>query len=187
MAPRTLGQRLFYRFWWWFTRYLLLIFYRVRVFGEYHVPRTGGTLVLGNHQSHFDPPTIGSLCQRRLNYVARKSLFKWPLNLLIGGLDAIPIDQEGIGLSGFKETLKRLKGGEGVLLFPEGSRTLGRRDDAAHAGFCGAGSPLPRAAGAGGHRRRVPGLAPRHAATNAHRLDLCRVRPVPLDGRQAAL
>jgi 1-acyl-sn-glycerol-3-phosphate acyltransferase len=123
MAPRTLGQRLFYRFWWWFTRYILLIFYRVRVFGEHYVPRTGGTLVLGNHQSHFDPPTVGSLCQRRLNYVARKTLFKWPLSLLIGGLDAIPIDQEGIGLSGFKETLKRLKAGEGVLLFPEGSRT----------------------------------------------------------------
>jgi 1-acyl-sn-glycerol-3-phosphate acyltransferase len=80
-------------------------------------------MVLGNHQSHFDPPAIGSVCLRRLNYVARKTLFKWPLSLLISTLDAIPIDQEGIGLSGIKETLKRLKAGEGVLLFPEGSRS----------------------------------------------------------------
>jgi 1-acyl-sn-glycerol-3-phosphate acyltransferase len=123
VTQRPLSQRLFYRFWWSFTRFILLIFYRVRIFGERLIPRTGGVLVLANHQSHFDPPTIGSLVGRRLNYVARKTLFKGPLAWFISMLDAIPIDQEGIGLSGIKETLKRLKGGEGVLLFPEGSRS----------------------------------------------------------------
>jgi 1-acyl-sn-glycerol-3-phosphate acyltransferase len=38
-------------------------------------------------------------------------------------LDAIPIDREGGGLAGLKETLRRLKAGELVLIFPEGTRT----------------------------------------------------------------
>jgi len=38
-------------------------------------------------------------------------------------VDAIPIDREGIGLGGIKESLKRLKRGEMVLIFPEGTRS----------------------------------------------------------------
>ena len=60
----------------------------------------------------------------RLNYLARQSLFRFTLfRWLILSLDAIPMDREGIGLGGLKETLKRLKRGEMVLIFPEGTRT----------------------------------------------------------------
>src|SRR6185436_16558080 len=59
-----------------------------------------------------------------MNYLARDTLFNVPgLSLLIAFLDAIPIDREGGGLAGLKETLKRLKAGELVLIFPEGTRT----------------------------------------------------------------
>jgi 1-acyl-sn-glycerol-3-phosphate acyltransferase len=59
-----------------------------------------------------------------MNYLARDSLFRVPgLAPLIAFLDAIPIDREGGGLAGLKETLKRLKAGELVLIFPEGTRT----------------------------------------------------------------
>jgi 1-acyl-sn-glycerol-3-phosphate acyltransferase len=42
---------------------------------------------------------------------------------LIRFLDAIPIDRDGMGLDGIRETLRRLKRGELVLIFPEGTRT----------------------------------------------------------------
>jgi 1-acyl-sn-glycerol-3-phosphate acyltransferase len=59
-----------------------------------------------------------------MNYLARDSLLRIPgLKQLILFLDAIPIDREGGGLAGLKETLKRLKVGELVLIFPEGTRT----------------------------------------------------------------
>jgi 1-acyl-sn-glycerol-3-phosphate acyltransferase len=59
-----------------------------------------------------------------MNYLARDSLFRVPvLSQLIAFLDAIPIDREGGGLAGLKETLRRLKGEELVLIFPEGTRT----------------------------------------------------------------
>jgi 1-acyl-sn-glycerol-3-phosphate acyltransferase len=101
------------------------------------VPSTGGGLLLSNHQSHLDPVLVGLACPRRLNYLARDSLFDFPpLGWLIQSLDAIPIDREGVGLSGLKETLRRLKQEELVLLFPEGTRTPDGRIGPLRPGFC---------------------------------------------------
>jgi 1-acyl-sn-glycerol-3-phosphate acyltransferase len=136
MAKRTLWRRIYYRFWWWLVRYILLVCYRVRVHDEWQVPMSGGAMLLANHQSHFDPPAIGSVVRRQTNFVARKTLFKFPLSWHIDMLDAIPLDQEGIGLSGIKETLKRLRNGEAVVIFPEGSRSYDGEIQPMMPGFC---------------------------------------------------
>lgn len=106
------------------ARFTVVWLYGLRVSGRENWPATGGALVCSNHQSHFDPPLVGLTCSRRMNYLARDTLFKVPLlKQLIQFLDAIPIDREGGGLAGLKETLRRLKAGELVLIFPEGTRT----------------------------------------------------------------
>ena len=133
---RSLMARLWYRCWWWFTRMVLLVFYRVRVHDQHFVPKTGGVMLLANHQSHFDPPSIGSLTGRPLNFLARKTLFKPPMSWLFSSLDSIPLDQEGLGVSGIKETLKRLKNQEAVLIFPEGSRSWDAEIQPLLPGFC---------------------------------------------------
>jgi 1-acyl-sn-glycerol-3-phosphate acyltransferase len=97
---------------------------QIRCGGRQHVPATGGGLICSNHQSFLDPILIGLACDRRLNYLARRTLFESPaLGQLMSWYDAIPLEREGLGLGGMKETLKRLKRGELVLLFPEGTRT----------------------------------------------------------------
>ncbi len=117
-------QRLFY----WLIRHPLnlyfMLFYRVRFFGRENMPDSGGVVVVSNHQSHFDPPLIAVGLRRRLNFLARKTLFKFkPFAQLIDLLDAIPLELDGIGFEGVKQSLKRLRGGEMVLIFPEGART----------------------------------------------------------------
>lgn len=98
--------------------------YGLRVVGREHWPAEGGALICANHQSMFDPPLVGLTCPRRLYYLARKTLFDVPiLSPLIRFFDAIPIDRDGMGLAGLKETLRRVRAGEMVLLFPEGTRT----------------------------------------------------------------
>jgi 1-acyl-sn-glycerol-3-phosphate acyltransferase len=98
--------------------------YGARYWGRENIPGSGGVLVVSNHQSHFDPPLVGVGCPRRLNYVARDTLFGFaPFGWLIHSVGAIPIDREGMGLGGIKESLKRLKRGEMVLIFPEGTRS----------------------------------------------------------------
>jgi len=124
MAQRTLTKRVWYDFFRVVCRLLGVVVFQIRVFGREHVPSRGGVLVVSNHQSHLDPILVGLACDRRLNYVARDTLFGFsPFRWLINSFDAIPIDREGIGLGGLKESLKRLKDGEMLLIFPEGTRT----------------------------------------------------------------
>jgi 1-acyl-sn-glycerol-3-phosphate acyltransferase len=101
------------------------VVYHVRYWGAKGIPRKGGVLVVANHQSFFDPLLVGMGCHRPVSYVARDSLFRFkPFGWLIHSVNAFPIDRDGIGLAGIKEALKRLKRGEMVLIFPEGTRTV---------------------------------------------------------------
>ena len=157
MANRSLANRL-----WYLGLKVLAVLsgmlcFRLRCYGRQNVPRDGGVLVLSNHQSNLDPVLVGIAVPRRLNYLARETLFGFaPFRWLIRSLDAIPIDREGLGLSGLKECLRRLKRGEMVLLFPEGTRTSDGEVGALKAGFCawpsGAESGCCRSASTG----RIP-------------------------------
>lgn len=121
---RSLAKRLWYDALRVVCRTYAAAVLRIRCEGREHIPPQGGALVVGNHQSQLDPILFGMAFNGRLNYLARQSLFRHPLfRWLIQSLDAIPIDREGTGLGGLKETLKRLKRGEMVLIFPEGTRT----------------------------------------------------------------
>ena len=100
------------------------IFYGVRFYGLNNLPESGAVVLISNHQSHFDPPLLGAGLRRRCNFLARKSLFRFkPFAWLIDSLDAIPLETHGIGFAGIKESIKRLKNGEILLVFPEGART----------------------------------------------------------------
>lgn len=100
-------------------------------------PESGGALVCSNHQSYLDPILLGSLCDRRMNYLARESLFESGfLSVLMRYYDAIPVRRDGMSISGLKETLKRLKRGELVVIFPEGTRTENGQISPLKSGFC---------------------------------------------------
>ena len=100
------------------------LLFRTQVLGLENWPKEGGGLVCSNHQSFVDPAFLGVACPRPMNYVARENLFAIPLfrNLIVA-LNAFPIDRDGAGLAGLKQTLRLLKGGELVVIFPEGTRT----------------------------------------------------------------
>jgi 1-acyl-sn-glycerol-3-phosphate acyltransferase len=96
----------------------------LRLKGGRNMPKTGPVLLVANHQSFLDPPLVGLCARRPLVYVARKSLFRNPyFTFIIRGMNAVPIDQEGLGKEGIRITLDQLKRGRPILLFPEGSRT----------------------------------------------------------------
>ena len=61
----------------WFFRMSFTLMYQVRVHRLENYPETDGMLVCSNHQSYFDPLVIGSVCPRPVNYLARKTLFKF--------------------------------------------------------------------------------------------------------------
>ena len=121
---RSLFKRVLYQVSKYACRMIGWIIWGARAKEAKLLPDSGGALLCSNHQSFLDPVVVGMSCRRRINYLARDSLFR---TRFFGGLirayDAIPIQREGLGIEGIKETLRRLKRGEVVLIFPEGTRT----------------------------------------------------------------
>lgn len=102
---------------------LFKIIFRIKVFGKKNIPKKGGFILVSNHASYLDPVTLGVACPRKLNFMARHDLFDIPIfSKLLTTLGAFPIKRNTADLSALKEALKRLKNGEVVVLFPEGSR-----------------------------------------------------------------
>jgi len=137
MSRRSWAKRFVYNGFRALSRLAGVVFFGLRCIGRHHMPRKGAVLVCSNHQSTLDPVLLGLTFDRRLNYLARKSLFRFaPFRWLIEFLDAIPIDRTGAGLAGLKEALRRIRRGEMVLIFPEGTRTENGGVGPFEAGFC---------------------------------------------------
>ncbi len=124
IPPETFLSRMRYEATYGLSSLTMTLGFSMRAAGSCHVPGTGPALLVANHQSFLDPLLVGLACRRQLCYLARQTLFHNPLFAwLIRGLNAVPIDQEGIGKEGIKTVLALLKAGRAVVVFPEGERT----------------------------------------------------------------
>ena len=109
--------------------------YDFRVINEERLHFPGGALVAANHASFFDPPMIGQAFDEALHFFARKTLFSNPI---AGGIlrswQAIPIDRDRPDTASLKATIRILRNGGKVLIFPEGTRTRDGKLQPAEAG-----------------------------------------------------
>jgi 1-acyl-sn-glycerol-3-phosphate acyltransferase len=110
---------------WSFFRLIYGTYFRWKVYNPERVPLSGGAVLASNHASFLDPPLVGSGLRRPINYLARESLFRFPiLGSILRSWNAVPVDREGGGAKGLKTILDRLLAGNAIILFPEGTRTL---------------------------------------------------------------
>ena len=117
-------MRLYYRFMRFLSQAAFLLYFRGRVFGARGFPRSGSVLLVSNHQSFIDPILVTCALPRESNYMARDTLFANPFfKRLIGSLNAFPVRRGVADVGAVKETLRRLKDGKVVVVFPEGTRT----------------------------------------------------------------
>jgi 1-acyl-sn-glycerol-3-phosphate acyltransferase len=117
-------MNLSYRIGWTCFRLMYATYFRWRVYGAENVPEQGGVILASNHASFLDPPLVGSGLKRDINYLARESLFRFPgIAALLHSWNAVPVDRDGGGARGLKIILDRLIAGNGIILFPEGTRT----------------------------------------------------------------
>jgi 1-acyl-sn-glycerol-3-phosphate acyltransferase len=116
----------------WFCRSLIVlvgrIFFRLRVMHRERMINHGPAILASNHESYLDPPLVGSVADRAIYFLARKTLLAGPFfGWLLPKLNVIPVDQEGKDRSALKALIRILRAGEGTLVFPEGERTLDGR------------------------------------------------------------
>lgn len=105
---------------------------RVRANGGEHIPASGAFILAANHTSHLDAASVMTAAngRRRIwaaaaeDYFFDTALKRWVFGRLF---DAIPIDRNAGGVTGMRACIDKLEHGEGVLVLPEGTRSLDGR------------------------------------------------------------
>lgn len=112
-----------YRAFWLLGNALLRALYGLAVRGAERVPE-GGVVLAANHASFLDPVVLGVAVRRRVTFVARASLRESRLyRLFTWGLDVVHVDRDRGDREAIRRIVERLRKGEAVALFPEGTRS----------------------------------------------------------------
>lgn len=99
------------------------IYYRLEIKGLENIPKEGSVIFCANHRSYLDPPLMIVTAKRDLHFLAKEELaknlflrfFEWTFEVI-----HVKRDEKDVGA--IKESLKTLKNGKCIALFPEGTR-----------------------------------------------------------------
>lgn len=98
---------------------------RVTVEGVEHVPREGGYVLISNHESHLDGPLLVGWFPRTFTIVAKRELFRIPImGMGFRAFGFVEVDRgdHSQAVGSMDAATTHLRGGGGVLVFPEGHR-----------------------------------------------------------------
>jgi 1-acyl-sn-glycerol-3-phosphate acyltransferase len=102
---------------------------RLEVSGVETLPTRGPLLVVGNHDSHWDPVMIGVAARKRrmVRALAKSTLWEVRgLNKVLDGMGQIPIVRGAGDAQALANAVTALREGSCVGVFPEGTRSKGR-------------------------------------------------------------
>ncbi len=95
----------------------------IRVYGRERVPREGGAVLAVNHFNFIDVPVIGTMCPRRLVFVAKSELFDVPgLSQLIAAHGTLAIRRGESDRDALRRMRKTVRENDMLGLFVEGTR-----------------------------------------------------------------
>jgi len=106
------------------ARIYLAPFFELHVKGRENVPPKNSFILLPKHQRWEDIPLLGLAAPVPLYYVAKSELFMNRLsNWFMSSLGGIPLDRRRplASRNSIKTIVRLLKGGAGVVVFPEGT------------------------------------------------------------------
>lgn len=102
---------------------LIKLYHRIEVYGKDRFDPKRHYLVVGNHISHLDPFYIAAFYPHPLHFMAKKELFNSKiLKWLLEHLGAFPVNRQAADVGAIKTSLRILKSGKSMGIFPEGTR-----------------------------------------------------------------
>jgi 1-acyl-sn-glycerol-3-phosphate acyltransferase len=100
---------------------LCRLLFGYRVHGGDGVPSDGPLIVASNHSQYADPVLVCVAVPRRLQWMAKKQLFLFPLRRFFEFIGSFPVDREGGGRGAIRTALAFLAEGWALGIFPEGT------------------------------------------------------------------
>jgi 1-acyl-sn-glycerol-3-phosphate acyltransferase len=115
-------------YWYKFVRVLFKVFFRLlgdlRTGGTENIPRSGPVLFAANHNSHLDPPLVGTDIERTTWFMAKEELFDHRLfRIFMIYMHGFPVKRHTADRAAIRKALMLLRCGETVTVFPEGERS----------------------------------------------------------------
>ncbi len=104
---------------------ILNFVFNVKYIGQENLKAEGGYIICSNHRSLWDPMFIAfGEKKRRLNFMAKKELFKFkPFAKIIRSLGAFPVSRGSGDVGAIKNAVEVVNNGNILLIFPEGTRS----------------------------------------------------------------
>jgi 1-acyl-sn-glycerol-3-phosphate acyltransferase len=103
---------------------------RLQVEGLENVPPSGPLIITSNHDSYWDPVVVGiaAIKRRQIRALSKSSLWKVKgLNRVLDGMGQIPVVRGTKDTDALDRAMTELRAGACVGIFPEGTRSLGRK------------------------------------------------------------
>ncbi|WP_245604047.1 lysophospholipid acyltransferase family protein [Patulibacter minatonensis] len=101
---------------------------RLEVAGTEHLPLEGPVLLIGNHDSNWDPVAIGKAgeSRRQIRALAKSTLWKTkPLAFVMNGMGQIPVRRGQGDAHALDTAITELASGACIGVFPEGTISRG--------------------------------------------------------------
>jgi 1-acyl-sn-glycerol-3-phosphate acyltransferase len=174
-----------------FVRIGARLYWRIRLEGVENIPSVGPLIIAPNHVTFADPVMVWIPVRLRVHFMAWDALFDvWGLSWLIRRLRAFPVQLESADSRAIRETVRLLRAGQAVMIFPEGGRAPDGRLQPFYQGAfrlaCSLNVPVLPVTILGGHDAWPPG----RALPRPGRLSIVYHRAIPppkgTDSRAAA-
>ncbi len=99
------------------------LLYPCTVHGKENIPKDGACVLVCNHYRAIDCGFISNAYNKDVYFLAKKELFKNKLySKILTSYGAIPIDRDKPEIKSMLKTIKILKEGHKLVIFPEGTR-----------------------------------------------------------------
>lgn len=104
-------------------KWLLKIFFRIRVTGAENIPSEGACIICLNHISLFDPIVSYCYLPRPIRFIGKEELMRVPVVAkVLKAMRVIPVKRGTADIGAVKASLQTLKNGEILGIFPTGTR-----------------------------------------------------------------
>jgi len=115
----------------------LYLYYKFDVIGKDNIPSSGSLIICSNHIHWADPVIVACKSTRRqMHYMAKMELFKNNfVSWFLKKLNVFPIKRGQSDVGAIKNTLRLLKDGKVLGIFPEGTRVKGEDEKKPEAGL----------------------------------------------------